>query len=115
MAYSAFDLVERPSRVSSFLTQNNALIAFTGSYVDGSVLPAGTHAVAYAGAQLAAANGSGTGYVFANLNDLPPGLVMNSAGAISGTPLYAAPWTILFTVTDSVGNLVSAKMTIVIA
>lgn len=114
-AYNATDLVERPSRVAQWSTQDKTPIAFTGTYVDGATLPAGTHTVAYGGATLTAANGSGTGYVFTNITDLPPGLVMSTGGVISGTPLYAGAWTILVTVADSVGNQVSAKLYLTVA
>lgn len=109
------DLLERPSRVAAASTQNLPQLNWAAPYVDGAALPAGTHAVAYAGAQLAASGGFGSGFVFTAVNDLPPGLTLSGAGAIAGTPLYAGAWIIVFVVTDTAGNSVSAKMTLTVA
>lgn len=112
---SALDLVEKPSRVSAAATQNNAPINFSGTYPDGTALPAGTHASAYAGAQLAASGGYGSGYVYSVVGGLPPGLALSSAGDLTGTPLYAGSWMLVVQVVDTAGNAVSGSFPITVA
>lgn len=112
---SALDLVTKPSRVAAAATADNAPINFSGTYKDGATLPAGTHAVAYAGAQLAAVGGSGAGYVYDLISELPGGMALNASGAISGTPLAASSRQVIIRVTDNAGNAVAGAFALVVA
>ena len=102
---------------------NTATTAFTltvapGVSITTTSLPSGYQGTAYVGATLAATGGSGTGYTWswaaAGSSSLPAGLSLSSAGAISGTPTQAGTFSVVITVTDSVGNTTSVTLSILV-
>ncbi len=64
-------------------------------------LPDGYLTTAYSAPGLAATGGSGTGYVWTNTTAMPSGLLLSSAGVITGTPTAAGTTSVTFKVTDS--------------
>lgn len=108
-SYAALDQASIPSRVAAWSTADAAQLQLTTA-----TLTSGAKTVAYT-LQLASAGGSGTGYVYDLISNLPAGMVMSSGGAISGTPLMTETRNVVIRVTDSVGNAVAKVFSLVIA
>ncbi len=89
------------------------LIIYTRVQITNASQPTGQQTQAYS-AQLTASGGV-PGYTFAvSAGPLPPGLSMNSAGLISGTPTSSGSFPVTFRVTDSVGQTNTRQYTIAI-
>ena len=92
-----------------------AAAALAQPSVTTTLLPAGQQNSAYT-ATLAATGGSGTGYTWTS-GTLPAGMMLSSAGVLSGTPAVSGNFSVAFTVTDSLGGagMATLKFTIDVA
>src|SRR5215472_7896659 len=80
-----------------------------------TTLSAGTVGVAYS-ATLLGSGGSGSGYVWTvSSGTLPSGIVLSSAGSLSGTPTATGSSTFSVKVVDSAGNSATESLTLSIA
>jgi hypothetical protein len=72
-----------------------------------TTLPQGEINATYSPVTLAASGGTGTGYTWslASNSSLPAGLLLSSAGVISGTPTASGPFSFTVQVTDSAGGV----------
>jgi hypothetical protein len=79
-----------------------------------TLLPAGQQSTAYS-ATLSATGGSGTGYTFSTASSLPTGVTLSAAGVFSGTPGSNGAYPLTIQVTDSIGAMQSASLTLVVS
>ena len=85
-----------------------------GITINAITLPKGYEGTAYPGATFTATGGTNTGYTW-SATGLPAGLsISTTTGAISGTPTAAGTFSIVATVTDSVGNTASTTVSLVV-
>jgi gliding motility-associated-like protein len=78
-----------------------------------AILPNGTVGIAYTGVSFPVPSGGTTPYSYTAVN-MPPGLTVNAAGLIVGTPTQSGTFTFPATVTDADGNTVTTNFTIII-
>ncbi|MEX2261450.1 MAG: putative Ig domain-containing protein [Bryobacteraceae bacterium] len=78
-----------------------------------SSLPSGVAGTAYS-QPVAATGGSGPHTWSISAGSLPPGLTLSASGSISGNPSAAGTWPFTIQVSDSVGTVVTAPLTLAI-
>ena len=102
---------------------NTATTAFlmtiaAGISISAITLPSGYQGSVYPGATFSASGGTGTGYTWtwtaAPGSSLPAGLNLSAVGAVTGTPTGSGTFSVVVTVTDSVGNTASGTFSLTI-
>ncbi len=103
-------------------SQNNTAIASLSINVTSassliittSALPAGTVGALYPAATLSASGGTGP-YTWTAVSGLPSGLILSTAGVISGTPTLAGAFTVQIRATDAAGASATRDLTLVVS
>ncbi|MBL8211826.1 MAG: putative Ig domain-containing protein [Bryobacterales bacterium] len=104
-------------------SQNNTAVASlsisaaaaTTLSITTTALPAGTVGAIYPATTLTATGGTGAGYSWSSVSGLPSGLILSSAGVISGNPALAGTFTVQVRVTDSAGSSTTRDLTLLIS
>ena len=116
-AASSFTITVTDS-ASNTASATFSLTVSPGITIGAITLPKGYQGTAYPGATFTATGGSNSGFSWnwaaASGSTLPAGLNLSTGGAISGSPTVSGTFSIVVTVTDSVGNKTSQTVSLTV-
>ena len=107
-------LVTATDSIGATGTQSLTIVVNPIVSITTTTLPAWTNQYPTYNQTLAKTGGTGT-VTFSTVNaNLPPGITLNSAGLLSGTPTASGTFTFLVTATDSIGAIGTQSLSIVV-
>ncbi len=96
------------------VTDTPTVIAFSPLALSPQTIPGATVGTTYGPVQFSATGGVGT-IAIAEIGALPAGISFSTAGLLSGLPTVTGSFPITVTATDSIGNMATENLTLVVA